>query len=223
MELNKKIISERVDSCQPIEIQFFQNDNENNIIIKDSIDAVTQKYFKSELSDILYGCVKELVINATKANLKRVFFHKINLDIHNMGQYVQGLVKFKSMLERHEYKYYFDDLKTMNLWVRFSVIHNDDGIIFDVTNNSAISEVENGRIRMKLKKAMKYNDIVTFYNKEHFDGEGAGIGIALIVILLKSASLKPDLFRIGSKDNLTSARIELPLSDKYKDMRKTCR
>jgi hypothetical protein len=220
MTLQRDNLTRQLEKGNPIELTFQESDAAVNTDIREVIALVCEQYRISDMADVIYGCVKELVINATKANLKRAFFHHQNLDIHNMGHYVSGLVRFRTMLDRHEYREYFGDVRQMGLWVKFIIRHNRDGIVFEVVNNTAISEVEEGRVRLKLKKAMKYDDILTFYNREQDAEEGAGIGIALVVILLKSASLDPDLFRIGTKDDVTSARIELPLTGKYRKQRK---
>lgn len=219
MELKRDALIHLIEKGKPIEMTFYENDAAINGDIKGTVETVCNKYRVPEMTDVIYGCVKELVINATKANLKRSFFQTHQLDIHNMGHYVSGLVKFRAMLDRHEYKTYMGNLKKMGLWVKFHIRHSREGIIFEVVNNSAISEVEEGRIRMKLNQAMKYDDLLEFYNHEQDGDEGAGIGIALVVILLKSASMDPGLFRIGTREDVTSARIELPLTEKYRRQR----
>jgi len=204
----------------PIEITFYENDAEINKFIRQVIKYACEYYNKPEYSDVLYGCTKELVINATKANLKRIFFQANNWDINNMGHYATGLPKFKKILETNEYKNYIEDLKKQNLWVKFNFIHSPDGFIIQVINNSAICNVEEGRIRMKLKRAMKLNDLVQMYNEDIENSEGSGLGMALIVILMKSVKLDASLFRIGSKNEITTARIEIPFNKNFKTMRK---
>lgn len=45
--------------------------------------------------------------------------------------------------------------------------------------------------------------------------EGEGLGLVLSLILLKAENLDPSLFRIGTKNGLTFARIEIPFSNKF--------
>jgi hypothetical protein len=44
------------------------------------------------------------------------------------------------------------------------------------------------------------------------DTEGYGMGIALIVILLKSEKLDPNLFTIVTAPDTTTARIKIPIT-----------
>jgi hypothetical protein len=212
-ETVKKLISDN----KAVQIIFYENDAQTNELIKFSIDKVLQKYYKTELSDLIYGCVKELVINATKANVKRVFFQNLNYDINNMGQYVMGLTKFKGMLEKGEYEKYFGDLRSNDLWVIFNMQYSDTGVKIELINNTEIIEIEDTRIRMKLRLAMAHTSsfLDLYKNEMDDDNEGAGMGIALIILLLRSGGLDPDLFRIGSQDGVTIARLEIPFTKSY--------
>ena len=45
--------------------------------------------------------------------------------------------------------------------------------------------------------------------------EGAGLGIALIMILLKNENVDPNLFRIITGKEQPIARVEIPFSENY--------
>jgi len=49
--------------------------------------------------------------------------------------------------------------------------------------------------------------------------EGAGLGIALIMILLKNEGIDPNLFRIITHPDRTIARVEIPFSENYVSIR----
>ena len=217
--MDKENILQSIEQGNDVQIIFYENNDGINRQIRYTIEESLKKYGRLDFADAVYGCVKELVINATKANLKRAFFQQNKWDLNNMGQYVMGLTKFKSLIEsRDAYKYYAE-LREQDLWVMFTLHHDSDGLRIEVVNNSDIIEMEETRIRMKLKKAMLYTDIALFFQKETDEAEGAGMGIALLVILMKSVGLDPSLFRIGSKNGMTDARIEVPFHSKYVSVR----
>jgi hypothetical protein len=66
-----------------------------------------------------------------------------------------------------------------------------------------------------MKKSMSYNDIAEFYMDNMDNTEGAGLGIALIMIMMKSEGLDPALFRIGTLEDRTIARVEIPFNAEY--------
>jgi hypothetical protein len=74
-------------------------------------------------------------------------------------------------------------------------------------------------MREKMKKAMGYNDIAEFYMDNMDNTEGAGLGIALIMILMKNEGIDPNLFRIVTTSTYTIARVEIPFTDKYVSIR----
>ncbi|URA09976.1 hypothetical protein [Thermospira aquatica] len=196
-------------------VRFYYHNEEVNENIREFISEIFLDVGKEDFIDPIYSCVKELVVNATKANLKRVFFLENHLDINNMGEYVNGLIEFKEMLEKQEYEKYEKILKEHDLWVEFRVNWHKNAIVFEVMNNSEIIAIEEYRVRMKLKLAMEYTDLAQYYAEQMDTTEGAGLGIALVVLLLRGMGLDPSLFRIGSKHGVTIARIEIPLVDEY--------
>jgi hypothetical protein len=82
-----------------------------------------------------------------------------------------------------------------------------------------VIKLEETRMREKMKKAMEYNDIAEFYMDNMDNTEGAGLGIALIMILMKNENLDPNLFRIVTKPTETIARIEIPFNSDYVSFR----
>lgn len=75
-------------------------------------------------------------------------------------------------------------------------------------------------MRRKLSIAMKYNSIADYY-MDHADNiEGAGMGLALIIILLTSQGIDPQYLRIGSNGDNTIARLEIPFTKDYIPYRK---
>jgi len=47
------------------------------------------------------------------------------------------------------------------------------------------------------------------------EAEGAGLGLALIIILLKGEGVDPKYFRIIIEKDKTVARLEIPFTDKF--------
>lgn len=183
------------------------------------IERLLAKYNKPELKSLLYTCTKELAINGTKANIKRIFFEENNLDIHKTRDYNKGMGLYKKMMKEEITLQYGKKAKRKGFFVKISFTHTADVLKVEVVNNTAITEQEQDRLRSKLAKTMQYDDLMQYYMENADDTEGSGMGLALIIILLKGEGLDPNLFRIAVRENLTNARIEIPMSKNYRTER----
>ncbi|MBN1698046.1 MAG: hypothetical protein JW881_11070 [Spirochaetales bacterium] len=179
------------------------------------ITRILEKYDRMDLKSLVYTCTKELAINGTKANLKRIFFEEKGLDLEIQSDYEKGMQLYKEVMKEELTLQYGKKAKLIGLYVRISFIYNEDVLKIEVTNNTAITKQEETRLRQKLASTMKYDDLMQYYIENADDTEGEGMGIALIIILLKGEKIDPNLFRMSIKENLTTARIEIPMSDDY--------
>ena len=213
-------IKDILESGRAFNIRFFVINQDIEKKVETAINALFEHYENNEYAGVIYTCVKELMINGTKANLKRVLFEKKHVDFKNEKDYLQAMLEFRNTLNEGAYQGYLDALKTHDLWMNVRFDYGSDGVRLEIINNSNMNPIEDKRLREKLKKAMSYDDIAQFYMDQGDELEGAGMGIALIVMLLKGMDVDPALFRIGNKsDGTTFARIEIPMNDNYQSLR----
>lgn len=183
------------------------------------ITEILKKYNKEKFTEMLYTIVKELAINAIKANQKRVFFEDHNLDILKENDYREGIILFKQSFSDNMSETYGQKCLENGIYVQIVFHFEDSGMYVEVTNNTPVIKAEEVRMRENMKKAMTYNDIAEFYMDNMDNTEGAGLGIALIMILMKNENLDPNLFRIITKPTETIARIEVPFTTDYVSLR----
>lgn len=216
----EQLFKTHLEKDKALSIQFWVVDEVIERQVEWVLNYIFEKYNKVEFVGVVYTCIKELLNNAAKANLKRVLFKTEGLNIDNEDEYLKAMVKFKDLLIEKNYRTFLDKLKKEKYWINVKFIYNKDGLCIEVINNAKITKIEDRRLREKLKKAMNYEDIVQFYLEQGDEIEGAGMGIALIVILLKGLGLNPALFRIGNTaEQQTFARLELPLSKNFVSVR----
>jgi hypothetical protein len=216
----EQLYKEKLDNDKALSIQFWIIDEVIERQVEWVLSYIFEKFNKAEFVGVVYTCIKELLNNAAKANLKRILFMKGGQNIDNEEEYLKAMMKFKDQLIEKNYRTYLEELKKHNYWIVVKFYYNNNGLCIEVVNHARITKIEDKRLREKLKKAMNYEDIVQFYLEQGDEIEGAGMGIALIVILLKGMGLDPSLFRIGNTaDNQTFARLELPLSKNFVSVR----
>lgn len=183
------------------------------------IAVVLKKYARESLQATLYSCLKEIVINATKANAKRVFFDECGLRLNDPVDYEIGMKKVKALLSENWIKEYGHKARERDMHVSIAMRHSEDGLRIEVTNESDILPADEERIRQKLAEGMTYEDLVSFYMKNADNTEGEGLGLVMNLILLKGENINPALFRIGMVDGKAMARLEIPFTDNFVSVR----
>ncbi len=213
-------LKEQIERSKSFTMKFYIADKEVEKEVGNILRIIFDKFHKSDLVGVLVTCLMELIVNAAKANLKRIIFEMNHLNIDDENMYLSGMMKFKNLLVESSYIKYFKDLKEHDYWIKVLFEYDKKGVKIEVINNAHITQIEERRIREKLKKAMQYQNIAQFYFEQGDELEGAGMGIALVIMLLKGLGIPPELFRIGNINGVeTMIRMEIPLEDTYTSAR----
>jgi len=183
------------------------------------IAAILKKHNHPALQSTLYSCLKELVVNATKANAKRVYFEELGLDINDPDQYRTGMTKLKGSINEDWIRVYGDRARKKGLETSITFDHDDDGLRVIVLNDTDLIGADETRIRSKLSEGMSYEDLLSFYMANGDQSEGEGMGLVMNLLLSKGEEIDPALFRIGNVDGKTMGRIEIPFSPEFESLR----
>lgn len=205
----KKKIFEKINSDEPVKINFKYVSEEILMLIN---SIITRILGRKDLLYLLYSLItimRELVVNSLKANAKRVFFESMGLDINDPVQYDKGMALFRDRIIGDFDFIKRDILKSENS-ILFCVTPGETGILFTVKNSAPIHESEQERINRRIAVAAQNDNFADIYEHIEDDKEGAGLGIALIIMFLKSMGLPPSSFVIKSDGRVTMACIEIP-------------
>ncbi|MCP4129522.1 MAG: hypothetical protein GY754_00760 [bacterium] len=183
--------------------------------IKDVLIGILEKHNCRKLFAPIYTCIKELIINAVKANFKHIYFENYTPknESFDMISYDMALQLFKLELSRQNADYLREIAIRNNLKseIRFKVT----GEILEIAiiNPVEMTERERNNIARKLKDSRECYDIAEYFFKMEHDlmQEGAGLGLVLITIMLKSLGVEGNGFRIESENRTTTATIKIPL------------
>ncbi|MBM9575729.1 histidine kinase [Leptospira sp. 201903070] len=217
-DLDQKL-SELIQSRSRITVQSSRMNSKLEKYVLRIITEILTKVGQTRYVEMLYTITKEMSINGVKANQKRVFFEDEGLDIRNPAEYEKGVAAFKAKFSERMADEYGKRCLARGISVKLNITYTMDGIVVEVTNNTPVIAEEQERMREKMRKAMGYNDIAEFYMDNMDNTEGAGLGIALIMILLKSENIDPHLFRVMTHEHETVARVEIPFSENYISIR----
>ncbi len=161
------------------------------------------------LLDTCITILREICVNAVKANAKRVYFQKMGIDINDPGAYSEGLRLFKKNIVGR-----FEDIEHDLYKSGFKVLmgfrKNGNGLIIQVSNNVAILPEELQRINKRIEMARVYEDFSEAFDDVYDDSEGAGLGIVLISLLLKNSGIGVENYKITADDKSTRTQLVVP-------------
>lgn len=205
----KKIIFKKIENREPVRISFKYASDDMLILINAILVRVLIRNDQLYLMNSLLTMVRELVVNALKANAKRIFFSRKNLDINNPADYKKGGASFKEEIIG-DFDFIKGDIVQSEYFVNLNIIPDKDNLIISVKNNAVILPVEQKRITKRLALAAKCENFTDIYDVIEDDTEGAGLGLVLIIMFIKSMGLQPSAFSIQSEGEFTVSSINIP-------------
>ena len=210
-EQDKEKISLAVQLHTPLEIMSYTLPREKERYIQEILMYFLIQCHQEHMTDNLVFCLSELLTNSKKANTKRVYFKEQNLDINNEMDYHQGMVTCKEdTLSNIEH--YLTLQKEAGLYIKLILQLNDEGIKIEIRNNSVITKFEKKRILEKLRVAQKYEEPHQVVSLMVDQTEGAGLGIIIIVLMLRKIGLSRDNYKVFTNDTETITQMILPLN-----------
>ncbi|HEY1406657.1 MAG TPA: hypothetical protein VF857_08620 [Spirochaetota bacterium] len=226
MRISEQEIERKVDKAvqnqQVISFVTYTLSEYGEMMLKVILREILEKYNRTDLFDIAYTSAKELIINATKANLKRVLFKQMNLNMNNESDYETGMDYFRQSLTEDKIRSYRSRFKENSLPVTTTLYYNMNVLNIKVKNNFMLEEIEERRIRERFSHATSFSSLFDFFMEYGENAEGAGMGITMVGILLDQSGIDKHGFTLYSspKYHETIAKLEIPLVDYYLPKRK---
>jgi len=203
-------IKKAVQAGIPLTITTFTLPHEIEVYIEQVLTIFLREVNQEQLKDYIIYCVQELAVNAKKANTKRVYFQEKHLDINDPDDYKEGMLTFKDETLTH-IDHYLQIQKDKGLYIRVVFQVKKNVINIEIRNNITITKTELIRIHDKLARSRQYNSLEEALSQVLDDTEGAGLGLVILVLMLKKMGLDEECFDITGTDSETIARIFIPL------------
>lgn len=209
IEEELKVLGELRNSSQFSETYYFWN-HETEEHLKTIIKVLLNEYEKPEWNLPFFIIMKDLLMNANKANMKRAYFEETDLNIHHAGDYDFGLRNFKSLILKGKIHSLQEKSRSLGLCVELILEHSRSGVQIEIINNSPMVREEAKKIRNSLLSSQEYSDITQYQKERADDSEGEGLGIPLIIMTLKYYKIPPQNFTIYSSAGKTISKVEIP-------------
>ena len=205
-------IKKAILSGLPLTITTFTLPHEIEVYIEDVLTVFLRLARQEKLKDYICFCVRELAGNAKKANTKRVYFNERDLDLANPDDYQQGMELFKQAT-LDNIAHYLQLQKEKGLYIKLIVQMRENTIQIEIRNNVTITRAELIRIHDRLARSHQYNNLEEALSQVLDDSEGAGLGLVILVLMLKKMGLTEDNFDIHGDERETIAEIMIPLDN----------
>jgi HD-like signal output (HDOD) protein len=199
----------QIESGQTVGISFHYYTPKNNKFVTSLMKKVLERNDKIFLHDTVITVMRELIINAVKANSKRYYFLKNNLDIGNESNYQQGMEHFKDFIIVEKEKIE-ESLRNHNLKVELYLRKSPEGIRILIRNNTPILPKELNRIQTRIETAKGFQDFTDVYDEVTDDSEGEGLGLLLTMLFLRNSGIGEQSFKINTDGKITQTTLVIP-------------
>jgi len=197
-------------SGRPFTVTTFTMPREMESYIEEIITFFLKCAGKENLKDyIVYG-VLELAANAKKANTKRVYFIERGLDISKDYDYMIGMEYFKESTQGN-ISHFLKLQEEKGLYIRLALQLREDLIQIEIRNNAIAVRPELTRISDRLARSRQYQSLDEVFSQILDDSEGAGLGLIILVLMLRKMGLNEDCFNINNNEKETIARLTIPM------------
>ena len=210
IDVNK--IRKAARSSVPISIKTYTMPHDTEVYMESILGVFLDEFGQVGIKDRIAYCMKELAVNAKKANTKRVYFKDRNLDITDEAQYVEGMKSFKNDTLSN-IDYYLKMQQEQGLYIKTVFHAKGNNFTLSIKNNTEISRKEQMRVYDRIARSRAFETMEEVLTTVLDDSEGAGLGIVILVLMLKKLGLDEDAFEIDVENGVTIASITLPFSD----------
>jgi len=210
--VDEEKIKKAIQSGLPLTITTYTLPKEIEMYIERVIESFLKHMNQSKLKDYLIYCVQELVVNAKKANTKRIYFKERGLDINDDSDYHLGMKTFKEETINN-INYYLQRQKEQGLYIKVILQLKRNIIKVEIRNNVKANKIEQLRIHDKMARSRQFGSLEEAFTQVLDDSEGAGLGLVILVLMLKKMGLDDDAFSMKTSDRFTAASIAIPLDE----------
>ncbi|HPX91242.1 MAG TPA: HDOD domain-containing protein [Spirochaetota bacterium] len=185
-------------------------DEETLLLINSIILRILSFYGNIFLLETLVTILREIIYNAFKANLKRIYFEKSGVPITDRERYHILMEKFKDdfLFRINEIA---NEIKAQEkYYINIIFKKNDDELKISIFNNVALIEEEFNRIKARIEKALQYQNLADAYNDMYNSTEGAGLGFALMIFLLRNSGIGHNNLKIQTSEKGVTVSVNVP-------------
>ncbi|MBP7283549.1 MAG: hypothetical protein KBA66_18330 [Leptospiraceae bacterium] len=195
-------------SGDPVRIRFMQvTPLEMDYVRKITEKLLTEKNL-TQFFAFAHTVIKEFLQNGVKATQKRIYFKNNGLDIDQ--NHHQAVEQFKESISNGNISsHVFTDGMDFLVELSFQEIDKKN-ILISVRNHGEMNAGEIKNVNFMIDRGRRTSEVSDLLSDETSNKEGGGLGLSMIVILMKKLGLTPDCLYYEVKNSFTSFNIRIP-------------
>ena len=134
------------------------------------------------------------------------------LDLNKDADYDVGMKTFKAETFDN-IQHYLQKQRELGLYIKVVFHTKGKTLSIMVRNNSEITRKEQIRVYDRLARSRAFTSLEEAFATVLDSSEGAGLGIVILVLMMKKIGLTEDCFSIDSEDGETVATLVIPFSE----------
>lgn len=215
LTVDKQKLLQAINMGVPVSITSYTLPRATEAFMMDVTSTFLQLLHREDIVDCITYCLKELTTNAKKANTKRIYFTEKKLNLFKQADYEEGMKNFKEDTLNNQ-AHYLQLQKEARLYVKVTLHATENMIEIKVQNNSQMTRIEFKRMFDKVARAKQFTSLNDAMTQILDSSEGAGLGIVIMMLMLKKIGLGQDAFDFTSENGVTESRIEIPRNMTFK-------
>jgi HD-like signal output (HDOD) protein len=186
--------------------------NESHALLDRILEMYLTELGQEQILEPLSYCLKELIVNAQKANMKRLYFEEKGLDILKKEEYEQGMRGFLADTAER-LPHFMAQLKEKNESIAVTFRTSAASFSISVRNSTELTPREQERIYDRIARSRAFHSFFEALAASVDTTEGAGLGIMILLQFLKRIGLGEEAFSIESSGGETVASLTIPTAD----------
>jgi hypothetical protein len=200
--------------CYTVTSQFLKN-------LEITLRSILISYNKAVFFTALFGALQEMIRWSCLANMRTLYYQASDLSLNpSKDVFIENEPGFLSTVSSHSIPEYRKRLKDNSMYIQCLIRHSYSGLSIQIFNHSKFTLNQEEYLRKYLEKAMKYSNIMEYFEDFPTDRDGRAMGLAFSIILLKEAGLRSELMRVGRTGSEGGySRIEIPFDESFRSIR----
>ncbi len=211
-EIDVEQIKRAAHDAIPLTFKTYTLPHETEIYLDKVLENFLVELGQERLKEPLSYCLRELAVNAKKAYTPRGYFQEKKLDLGKDQDYELGMKTFKQETFDN-LQYYLQKQKEAGLYIKVVFQTKGKTLSIMVRNNVEITRKEQIRVFDRLARSRAFSSLEEAFATVLDSSEGAGLGIVILVLMMKKIGLSEDCFSIDSDGGETTATITIPFSE----------